>query len=105
VAAIEDILGLDRMSKFDYFSRSLANLFAEKPDLAPYVAVVPQVDMEERNPANSAAAVMSEGLDFSAPDRVNDAVFNHILWLMLKGNDSSPALHAKSPLHELELSR
>jgi hypothetical protein len=105
VAAIEDILGLDRMSKFDYFSRSLANLFAEKPDLAPYVAVVPQVDLEERNPANSAAAAMSEGLDFSAPDRVNDAVFNHILWLMLKGNDSSPALHAKSPLHELELSR
>jgi len=105
VAAIEDILGLDRMSKFDYFSRSLANLFAEKPDLAPYVALVPQVDMEERNAANSAAAVMSQGLDFSAPDRVNDAVFNHILWLMLKGNDSSPALHAKSPLHELELSR
>ena len=105
VAAIEDILGLDRMSKFDYFSRSLANVFAEKPDLAPYVAVVPQVDMEERNPANSAAAVMSEGLDFSAPDRVKDAVFNQILWLMLKGNDSSPTLRVKSPLHELELSR
>jgi hypothetical protein len=105
VAAIEDILGLDRMSKFDYFSRSLANVFAEKADLAPYAAVVPQVDMEERNPANSAAAVMSEGLDFSAPDRVNDAMFNHILWRMLKGNDSSPASHARSPLHELELSR
>ncbi len=105
VAAIEDILGLDRMSKFDYFSRSLAGLFAEKPDLAPYVAVVPQVDMEERNPANSAAAAMSEGLDFSAPDRVNDSVFNRILWLMLKGNDSSPALHAKSPLQALALSR
>jgi DNA-binding beta-propeller fold protein YncE len=105
VAAIEDVLGLDRMSKFDYFSRSLANVFAEKPDLAPYMAVVPQVDMEERNPAKSAAARMSEGLDFSAPDRVNDALFNHILWLMLKGNDSSPVLRAKSPLHELELSR
>ena len=105
VAAIEDILGLDRLSKFDYFSRSLANLFAEKPDLAPYAAVVPQVDMEERNPEKSAAAAMSEGLDFSAPDRVNDAVFNRILWLMLKGNDSSPPLHAQSPLHELALSR
>jgi hypothetical protein len=23
--------------------------------------------------------------NFSAPDRVNDAVFNHILWIMLKG--------------------
>jgi hypothetical protein len=105
VAAIEDILGLGRMSKFDYFSRSLADVFAEKPDLAPYVAVVPQVDMEERNPANSAAAGMSEGLDFSAPDRVNDAVFNRILWLMLKGDDSAPALQTKAPLHALQLSR
>jgi len=105
VAAIEDILGLDRMSKFDYFSRSLADIFSEKPDPSPYTAVVPQVDMDERNPAKSSAAAMSEGLDFSAPDRVNDAVFNRILWLMLKGNDSSPALRAQSPLHELEFSR
>jgi sugar lactone lactonase YvrE len=105
VAAIEDILGLDRMSKFDYFSRSLADVFAEKPDLAPYVAVVPQVDMDERNPEKSAATKMSEGLNFSAPDRVNDAVFNHILWVMLKGNSSSPALQRKAPLHVLELSR
>jgi len=105
VAAIEDILELDRMSKFDYFSRSLAGLFAEKPDLAPYTAVIPQVDMDERNPANSAAATMSEGLDFSAPDRVNDALFNDILWLMLKGNDAAPALQTKAPLHVLELSR
>jgi DNA-binding beta-propeller fold protein YncE len=105
VAAVEDILGLDRMSKFDYFSRSLADLFTEKPDLTPYAAVVPRQDMEERNPEKSAAAVMSEGLDFSAPDRVPDEVFNHILWLMLKGSASSPAPQAKSPLHELELSR
>ncbi len=105
VAAIEDILGLDRMSKFDYFSRSLANVFAEKPDLAPYTAVVPQVDMDERNPAKSAAAKMSEGLDFSAPDRVSDTLFNNILWLMLKGDDPSPALQTKAPLHVLELSR
>jgi DNA-binding beta-propeller fold protein YncE len=105
VAAIEDILGLDRLSKFDYFSRSLADLFAEKPDFSPYAALVPQQDMEERNPEKSAAAVMSEGLDFSAPDRVHDAVFNRILWLMLKGSASSPAPQAKSPLHELELSR
>jgi hypothetical protein len=105
VAAIEDVLGLDRMSKFDYFSRSLAYLFTENPNLAPCAAVLPQVDMEDRNPANSAAAIISDGLHFSAPGRVNAALFNAVLWFMLKGKDSSPTLQTKAPLHMLELSR
>ncbi len=33
VAAIEDILGMGRLSKFDYFSRSLADIFAPTADL------------------------------------------------------------------------
>src|SRR5207245_11650286 len=32
IAAIEDILGMGRLSKFDYFSRSLADIFAPAPD-------------------------------------------------------------------------
>src|SRR5438046_144221 len=47
VAAIEDILGLDRLSKFDYFSRPLSDVFAAAPDLAPYVAIAPAVDLKE----------------------------------------------------------
>ena len=35
IAAIEDILGLDRLSKFDYFSRPLTDIFAPTPDLSP----------------------------------------------------------------------
>jgi hypothetical protein len=29
---------------------------------------------------------MSEGLDLSAPDRVDEWVYNRILWLVLKGD-------------------
>jgi DNA-binding beta-propeller fold protein YncE len=105
VAAIEDILGLGRLSKFDYFSRSLADVFAATPDLTPYQAVTPTANMEELNPAKTAAAILSQDLDFSRPDRVNDELFNRILWLMIKGDQEKPAVAAKAPLHILQMSR
>ncbi len=105
VAAIEDILGLDRLSKFDYFSRSLADVFQAQPDLTPYAALQPENNMDELNPPKTAAAVLSEGIDLRAADRVDDALFNKILWLIVKGNQLPPTATAKSPLHTLQLSR
>ncbi len=104
IAAIEDILGMGRLSKFDYFSRSLAEVFAPTPDLTPFDAITPKQDLNEKNPQNTAAARMSEGLDLSAPDRVDDWVYNRILWLMLKGDASYPAARNRAPLHALETS-
>lgn len=105
VAAIEDILGLGRMSKFDYFSRSLADVFSETPDLSPYTALVPQADRNEMNPSQGAAAQMSEGLDLREADRSNDALFNQILWYMLKPELPAPPGASKAPLHTLEVAR
>ena len=105
IAAIEDILGMGRMSKFDYFSRSLADMFAATPDLTPYSTMVPKVDLNEMNPAQGAAARMSEGLDFSAPDRIDDALFNRILWAMLKPAGTVPPVTNMAPVHALQLAR
>ena len=105
IAAIEDILQLDRMSKFDYFSRSLADVFSDTPDMTPYTPVMPEQDMNEMNPKSSAAGEMSKGLDFSKPDRIDDDVFNRILWRMMKGDESFPVVGAKSPVHALVMSR
>jgi len=105
LAAIEDILGLDRLSKFDYFSRPLSDVFSETPDLSPFTAVVPQVDMNEMNAPKGGAARMSEGLDFSAPDRVSDALFNRILWRLMKGDESFPVVKAAAPVHTFTRSR
>lgn len=105
IAAIEDILGMGRLSKFDYFSRSLADVFASTPDLKPFDAITPKQDLNEKNPQNTAAARMSDGLDLSAPDRADDALYNHVLWLMLKGDAPYPAARNWSPLHALEASR
>jgi hypothetical protein len=105
LALIEDILGLDHLSKFDYFSRSLADVFTSKPDLAPYSAITPEASLDEMNPPKTAAARMSEELDFSGPDRIDDARFNAILWLMLKGDTAMPAAQTRASLHLLQISR
>ncbi|MFY9906398.1 MAG: bifunctional YncE family protein/alkaline phosphatase family protein [Terriglobales bacterium] len=105
VAAIEDILGLGRLSQFDYFSRSLADIFAETPDLSPFASIVPQVDMNETNPPATPAAHASAELDFSAPDRVDDATFNQILWSMMKGSQPLPDTDTKAPLHAYRVGR
>jgi hypothetical protein len=105
VAAIEDILGMGRLSKFDYFNRSLADLFAATPDLTPFDPIPPTQDLNQKNPQNTTAARLSEGLDLSAPDRVDDKVYNQILWLMLKGDAPLPVPRSQAPMHALESSR
>lgn len=105
IAAIEDILGMGRLSKFDYFSRSLADVFASTPISMPFDAITPRQDLSEKNQQNTAAARMSEGLDLSAPDRVDDQVYNRILWLMLKNDTPYPTARNLAPLHALEASR
>ncbi|MFZ1918960.1 MAG: bifunctional YncE family protein/alkaline phosphatase family protein [Terriglobales bacterium] len=104
IAAIEDILGMGRLSKFDYFSRSLADIFAPTADLMPYDPIIPTQDLNEKNPEKTAAARMSEGLDLSAPDRVDDQVYNRILWLMLKGDVPPPVVRNHGALHALQSS-
>jgi DNA-binding beta-propeller fold protein YncE len=104
IAAIEDILGMGRLSKFDYFSRSLAEIFATAPDLTPYDPIIPTQDLNEKNPQNTAAARLSEGLDFSAPDRADDQLYNRILWLMLKGDTAPPVAQRHAALHALQSS-
>ncbi len=105
IAAIEDILGMGRLSKFDYFSRSMADIFAPTPDLTPYDPIVPTQDLNEKNPQNTAAARMSESLDFSAPDRADDRLYNRILWLMLKGDAPPPVAKSHAALHALQSSK
>ncbi len=105
IAAIEDILGMGRLSKFDYFSRSMADIFAPTPDLTPYDPIVPTQDLNEKNPEKTAAARLSEGLDLSAPDRADDQLYNRILWLMLKGETPPPGIQNHAALHALQSSK
>jgi hypothetical protein len=61
--------------------------------------------LNEKNPQNTAAARMSEGLDLSAPDCVDDQLYNRILWLMLKGDIPPPVAQSHAALHSLQSSK
>ena len=90
--------------KYDYFSRPLTDVFSSTPDLTPYKATPAQIDLNEMNPPGTEAARLSSRLDFSAPDRVNDEVFNDILWRVVKGTPP-PGAAVRAPLHALQVSR
>jgi len=90
IATIEEILSLDHLSQFDAFGRPYRGVFAAKPDLAPYTVRTPEISLTERNPAGTPAARASARLDFSREDRVDDDVFNRVLWTAIKGTRPYP---------------
>lgn len=89
LATIEEILGLPAMSQFDRFGRPLRDIWRESPDTRPYVALVPAVSLDERNPAGTRGARESARLDLGDIDRADEDLFNRILWYTIKG-DSRP---------------
>ena len=104
IAAIEDILGLGRMSQYDYFSRPLSDLFAATPDLTPYSALRPAQSLDEKNPPKGPGADESAKFDLSAPDRIDDAAFNRVLWKMIKGDAAPmPPTRQASAVHLLRM--
>ena len=86
LATMEQILGLGSLSQFDYYGRPLLEVFSETADLAPYKAMVPEQSLDERNPDDKNARA-SLALDLDKEDRSNDAIFNQILWAVIKGDN------------------
>ncbi|MEO7217476.1 MAG: hypothetical protein ABI026_04730, partial [Gemmatimonadaceae bacterium] len=73
------------LSQFDYFGRALHDVWTATPDLRPYTALVPAVDLNEKNTVQSVGAAESAKLDLSAADRADENLFNRILWRAIKG--------------------
>jgi YVTN family beta-propeller protein len=105
LGAIEDILKMGRLSKYDYFSRSFADVFAATPDLRPYSAITPEANMDEKNPPKTATSELSKQFDLTAPDRIDDALFNKVLWAMLKGDQPMPVAESKAAVHLLQITQ
>jgi len=94
---IEEILGVQSMSQFDYFGHPLRDIWARTPDLTPYTHLVPGVSLAERNPAGTPGARASKGLDLHVEDVADEGLFNRILWRTIKGPDTPyPGTHRAS---------
>jgi len=86
---IEELLGMSSLSQFDEFGQPLREIWRQEPDLRPYTALVPAVNLDEVNKPNTRNARDSERLDLRFEDIANEELFNHILWRTIKG-DSVP---------------
>ena len=101
---IERILGLPPMNQLDALAPTMEACFTAKPDFTQYTALpntIPLDEMPNGAPdhsapsaltghkapvlAPSAAGQSSLEFDLSRPDRINDDVFNRVLWHEAKG--------------------
>ncbi len=85
IATIEELLHLGTLSQFDHYGRPLRDIWASTPNVAPYVALIPSVPLNERNPKTGALAEESKKLALSKEDIAEEDLFNRILWRTIKG--------------------
>lgn len=98
LATVEELLGLGKLSKFDHYGRSLREIFTDKPDLRPYVALKSEQPLDELNPPKSTAAQALLELDLDRVDAADEDTFNRILWTLLKGSQPYPGTKRMSSL-------
>lgn len=94
VRTIEDILGLPPMNQLDQSAESMADCFTRKPDFRQYKAVKNNIPIDELNPPLVSLsgsqlywAEKSMEQDLDNVDRIDEDVFNRIIWHSVKGYD------------------
>ena len=85
LATIGEILGLGALSQFDYYGRPLRDVWTLVPDTTMFVAAIPAVSLDERNPPRGSGVGALRELDPRRRDPVDADVFNRELWLAIKG--------------------
>jgi hypothetical protein len=85
---MELILGLPPMTQYDAASMPLWRSLNNVPGHPAFSARPSLMDLNEKNTAENRWQQMSEKFDFTAEDKVNDALFNEVIWKAVKGIDS-----------------
>ncbi len=86
---IELILGLPPMSQYDASAIPFYECFAGKPDLSPYTAKQPEVDLDKRNLAVNESSKRSQQFNFAKEDAVPDLELNEVIWKYVKGETAT----------------
>lgn len=91
---IELILGLPPMSQYDAGATPMWRSFTASPNYGTFTALPSTIDLNALNTVWTPSARKSEGLDFTDVDRIDDRLFNEILWKGIRGEDAAvPAPH------------
>ena len=94
VRTIENILGLPPMNQLDLSADAMTDCFTATPDFTPYKAVKNNIPLDDLNPALVSLsgkqlywAQKSLEQNIEDVDRIDDDVFNRIIWHAVKGYD------------------
>ena len=82
---MELILGMPPMTQYDAAAVPMWRSFTATVDLTPFKAVIPLVDLNEKNTALNKWQRLSDSYDFTTEDAVPDIEFNEVLWYAVKG--------------------
>lgn len=85
---IELILGLPPLTQHDAASTPMWAAFQTRPDFRPYKALVPDVDLDEKNLSTAYGAARSVEMSLESADTSDDQEYNEIIWKAIRGADS-----------------
>jgi len=85
IRTIEEILGLEALSQFDWYGRPLREIWSDAADPAPFDALTPAQPLDQVNPPRTRAALESRRFDLSRADAIDDEAFSRVIWLAVKG--------------------
>ncbi|MBU6300286.1 MAG: bifunctional YncE family protein/alkaline phosphatase family protein [Verrucomicrobia bacterium] len=83
---MELILGLRPMSQFDAAARPMTACFQTEPDLRPFVAEAPGVNLEEKNAKTAWGADLTKEMDLAREDAADDLLLNEMVWRSVRGH-------------------
>jgi len=98
---IELLLGLPPMTQYDAAAMPMYNAFGLKQDLAPYTALPPQHDVNEKNLQTAWGARESLAMNLDEVDQAPMFALNEIIWKSVRGADSEMPL----PVHRFWFQR
>ena len=85
---MELILGLEPLSQYDAAATPAYNAFSLTPNLIPYAARAPRIDITEMNDARAWGAQASALMNLAEADRAPDLLLNEIVWRSVRGPNS-----------------
>jgi hypothetical protein len=92
IRTMENILGIPPMNQLDLTAEAMFDCFTGNPDFTPYKALPNNIPLDQLNPALSSLsgdqlywAERSLEQDLDDVDRIDEDVFNRIIWHAVKG--------------------
>ncbi|MEY3432962.1 MAG: hypothetical protein RL131_898, partial [Bacteroidota bacterium] len=87
---MELILGMGPMTQYDAAATPMWRSFDTVSKAFPFKALIPGIDLREKNTAINEWQKRSEKFNFAVEDSNNDVEFNKVLWHGIKGNVPFP---------------